>query len=320
MGTLTPYLQQKFSQYCPAGWQCQHEVRLLSPMMAKVLGYAPRVDVLLAREDGSQRLWIEFEVSRADPVANHAKFATAHLFEAQAKEDIFISMISPHVIRGRHNLAANTILLMRQIGMQAFQTTLFPYMSPADVKTFNHLDHDTLLKTGPDVKAEVERVLTISKAVFTIKDYAMHFVGNLMEVMLNLHRWHEDLATPEGQVQWGRRLITYFVYDPRSKRFAPSKFCAYSKLPTSPENKNKENLSKEPAEMTIDFYTSIDRTHPLFDGGRAWKHLVKHLGMVRQEASEVSKEILAEFEAWLEQYEDYVMVHGQGPVFLMERG
>jgi hypothetical protein len=28
-------------------------------------------------------LWIEFEVSRADPVANHAKFATAHLFQPQ---------------------------------------------------------------------------------------------------------------------------------------------------------------------------------------------------------------------------------------------
>ena len=32
-------------------------------------------DVLLERVDGSRRLWVEFEVSRADPVANHAKFA-----------------------------------------------------------------------------------------------------------------------------------------------------------------------------------------------------------------------------------------------------
>jgi hypothetical protein len=30
---------------------------------------------------GSRRLWIEFEISRADPVANHAKFATAQLFQ-----------------------------------------------------------------------------------------------------------------------------------------------------------------------------------------------------------------------------------------------
>ena len=59
------------------------EARVLDSRFERLLGYAPQADVLLASNDGLHRLWIEFEVSRADPVANHAKFATAHLFQPQ---------------------------------------------------------------------------------------------------------------------------------------------------------------------------------------------------------------------------------------------
>ena len=67
----------------------------MSPGLERMLGFAPRADVLLSRADGSTRLWIEFEISRADPVANHAKFATAHLFEPRTSGDTFVSMVSP---------------------------------------------------------------------------------------------------------------------------------------------------------------------------------------------------------------------------------
>ena len=49
----------------------------------------------------TRRLWIEFEISRADPAANHAKFATAHLFRPWGPSDAFVSMISAHVARAR---------------------------------------------------------------------------------------------------------------------------------------------------------------------------------------------------------------------------
>jgi hypothetical protein len=75
----------------------------LSSRISRLLGYSPRVDVLLESVNHSRRLWIEFEVSRADPVANHAKFAIAHLFEPQPKTDVFVSMLSSHVTRGRQN-------------------------------------------------------------------------------------------------------------------------------------------------------------------------------------------------------------------------
>jgi hypothetical protein len=126
MGNLAYYLQREFVRQVPSEWVGQCEQHILSENLEAILGYQPRADVVLQRRDGSRRLWIEFEVSRADPVANHAKFATAHLFQPQLNSDIFISMISSHVARGRRNLAANTILLMRNIGMSAFQTVLLP--------------------------------------------------------------------------------------------------------------------------------------------------------------------------------------------------
>ena len=139
MGSLTTYLQREFARKCPPGWVCRPEVRLLPPDLEEILGYSARVDVMLERELPAKRLWIEFEISRADPVANHAKFATAHLFRPQSPIDHFLAMVSPHVARGRRNLACTTIALMRQIGMRAFQTVLLPGTHPADVKRLNHL-------------------------------------------------------------------------------------------------------------------------------------------------------------------------------------
>ena len=118
MGTLGNYLQHEFIQLCPEGWTARQEQGLLKRELVQMLGYSPRVDVLLEKQDQSKRLWIEFEISRADPVANHAKFATSHLFEPQMRSDAFIAMVSPHVARGRRNLAANTITLMRHIGTE----------------------------------------------------------------------------------------------------------------------------------------------------------------------------------------------------------
>jgi hypothetical protein len=43
-------------------------------------------------------------------------------------------MVSSHVDLGRRNLAANTILLMRCVGMNAFQTVLLPQFSPRELQ------------------------------------------------------------------------------------------------------------------------------------------------------------------------------------------
>ena len=130
---------------------------LLPTTLERLLGYSARADVVIERRDPNRRLWIEFEVSRADPVANHAKFATAHMFLPQLETDCFVAMVSPHVTRGRRNLAANTISVMRRLGMHAFQTVLFPRLDPEEIKRLNHLDLGTLIDLGIDVEGEIER-------------------------------------------------------------------------------------------------------------------------------------------------------------------
>ncbi len=81
MGLLANYLQEAFMAQPPTGWTCRREVHVLSSDFEQLLGYSPRADVCLEAANASRRIWIEFEISRADPVANHAKFATAHLFK-----------------------------------------------------------------------------------------------------------------------------------------------------------------------------------------------------------------------------------------------
>lgn len=72
MGKLARALQQRFRASCAAGWRCTFEQPIMTAALERTLGFAPRADVLLTRDDGSGQWWIEFEVSRADPVANHA--------------------------------------------------------------------------------------------------------------------------------------------------------------------------------------------------------------------------------------------------------
>ena len=107
VGTLTRYLQDEFARRTPPGWECRPEVRILPRELERLLGCGARADVALERRKPMRRLWIEFEISRADPVANHAKFATAHLFRPQPETDIFLAMVIPTppafaIIEGEH--------------------------------------------------------------------------------------------------------------------------------------------------------------------------------------------------------------------------
>lgn len=316
MGVLASYLQQEFIRRAYPGWVCRHERRILPQHIGNFLGYAPRVDVLLERQDGSRRLWIEFEISRADPVANHTKFATAHLFDPQRDTDTFISMVSPHVARGRRNLAANTILLMRHIGMSAFQTVLFPHMSREEIKRLNHLDLTTLTSVGIAIEPEIERAMSVAETILTASARRIHFVGDMMDVMLNLQRWNKDLDSTEGQKLWGKRTITYFVFDPHSKSFAPSKFCAYiaisSVLP--PNIATLEVMSR--VEMTVELYVTVDGTDSRFDGRRAQNHLTQSLGMIPRRTNQ-APEIATIFNQWLNRRSGSVTVHPNGAVFLL---
>lgn len=312
MGNLATHLQQEFSHYCPDGWQVAHEVPLVSREVSRLLGYAPRVDVLLERLDDSRRLWIEFEISRADPVANHAKFATAHLFAPQPPGDVFLSMVSPHVTGGRRNLAANMVLTMRSHGMAAFQTVLLPHHARAEIKRLNYLPLETLRQEQLDVAAEMARALAVTEPALESTEGDIHFAGNVIEVLLNAYRWNRDVETAEGQGLWGQRTVTYFVYDPRFRHFAPSKYCAYVRVTRS----EVSELDRVLAGMTVARYTSIERSNRIFDGMRARRHLVENLAM-QLTPVEARPRLQERFEAWLAKQGEVINVHPAGAQLIL---
>lgn len=315
MGALTTYLQREFTRLSPPGWACRHETRLLPIDLENLLGYAPRVDLLLAHEDGTRRLWIEFEVSRADPVANHAKYATAHLFRPQPEGAAFVAMVSPHVARGRRNLAANMISVMRRMGIDAFQTPLFPHMPPEEVQRLNHLGLSGLTLELPPVEPELERALSVSQPVLSTPAHRIHYAGDLLEVMLNLRRWNEDVATPEGAGLWGCRTITYFVFDPHSRGFAPSKFCAYVPIARSPIDRGDADTVNIRAMMSLRLYATLDGTEAMFDGTKARVHLTRRLAMVPRPLEE-RPELRPAFDKWLDRHSGRISIHPTGPIIL----
>ncbi|MHC1744037.1 MAG: hypothetical protein AB9873_13530 [Syntrophobacteraceae bacterium] len=316
MGSLTAYLQEEFIRHCPQGWICRSEAHLLQKDFEQLLGYAPRVDVVLERQDQTMSLWIEFEISRADPVANHAKFATSHVFQPQEPTNMFIAMISPHVTFGRRNLAANTIYLMRLIGMRAFQTVLFPFLSGDEIKRLNHLSKDGIRQQFLDVRLEIERALLISDKIVNIKKCDIHFASDISDVMLNVHTWNLEITTDEAKTLWGKRVVTYFVYDSRSRNFAPSKFCAYVAIsPYRLHNQRQIGKFVNTSVMTIELYTDLDQSEPRFDGGKARTHLTNNLGMKIKSIKD-DHTIQQKFESWLYHHKDSIIVHPRGPYFI----
>lgn len=316
MGNLTVFLQDEFKRHCPAGWQCQRESRFLPAGMERILGYAPRADVLLTRGDGKRRLWVEFEVSRADPVANHAKFATGHLFAPLPTTDSFVSMVSSHIEKGRRNLAANTIFLMRKVGIDAFQIPLLPAVPPARVKTLNHTPLASLSTVGLDVEAEVSRCLKLPQPVFCMNEHRILFASNALEVLLNVERWHHELGSEAGRRLWGRRRVQYFVFSPTSGLFAPAKFCAFTASDNTLTSAPEEPQTGVGGFMPLKLYATLDESEPRFDGNVAWRHLVNNIGYTRTLMAD-DADIAHRFENWLGSRTNYLNVKPKEAVALI---
>jgi hypothetical protein len=183
--------------------------------------------------------------------------------------------------------------------MRAFQTVLFPSIDPDEIKRLNHLDIRALLTENLDVRAEVERAIIISLPSLTMPEFEIHLVGDLIEVMLNLRTWNREMEAVDNRSRWGKRTITFFVYDPTSCLFAPSKFCAYV-LP----------------KMTIELYVCFDKGSHRMDGNRAQRHLCDSLGMSSFRRTDVPQ-IAAQFEDWIGRFSNQILVHPKGPIFLL---
>ena len=197
---------------------------------------------------------------------------------------------------------------MRQLGMRAVQTALFPALDGPEVQRLNQLSPDALRRAGPDAEPEIDRALTVSTPQGTAGGHQIYFAGDVIEVLLNARMWNEQVATPEGRRLWGRRRIRYFVHVPYSGQFAPSKFCAFLPVGGSAGPERRWH-------MTLGVYAALGENETRFDGNVAHRHLTRRLGMATRDPA--SHPGIAEaFQRWLAGVGDVVGVAPQGPTFL----
>lgn len=318
MPTLANHLAAAFATHCPRGWTPATE-SAVSPALASLLGYTPRADVCLSRTDGSRRLWIEFEISRADPVANHAKFAVAHGFAPQAEGDAFVSMMTTHVSAGRRNLGSAAILMMRKLGMSAFQTVLLPDYLPAQIHALNRASDRDLHEAALPVSREIKRAMAVLDPVVDRRRDRIHFASDVGEVLLNARRFAPELLDPKARAQWGKRRIQYFVHDPLTGVFAPSKFCAFVPIPKRSPSPTPTGGFAAAYLMSLALYLDLDESEPRFDGHRARKHLEDRL-MMSREPLDAAHPLQPAFERWIEQHEQTIAVRGQPHVLTLPSG
>jgi hypothetical protein len=201
---------------------------------------------------------------------------------------------------------------MRHIGMNAFQTLLLPHCEPMAIKRLNHLTTDRLESESIDARGELQRALLISEPLAMIGEHRIHFVGDLLEVICNLQRWNHEMRTALGQKLWKKRTVLYFVFDPTTRLFAPSKFCAY----LDASHGSREKGERQKLLMTMTLYVTLDESDPRFDGNRAQKHLCNNLGLTPV-APDDAPAIKRYFANWLTKNSDFVAVHPRGPRFLV---
>jgi len=254
----------------------------------RILGYRPAVDLLLESRQTDERLWLELEISRADPVANHAKFASAHLMQPLSERDTFVSLVSNHVARGRANLAAHSIYLLRIAGLKAFQIALLPEL---DAKTVMALNQGEASLDGlPNL--DVREIINLTRPVASVDAGRIYYATNALEVLLNLQQWNRDMTHTYCRSVWGGRRIRYLVAHPSSGLFAPSKFCAYTRMPSP----NDSPGFQTPA-MTVPAYTRIEPETGIFDGQKARLRL-ERLGFRCTHISACTPSLRQRFASW----------------------
>jgi hypothetical protein len=205
---------------------------------------------------------------------------------------------------------------MRQVGMEAYQTLLYPELLPNEIKRLNHLDIVQLEYQDLHIDREIERAIVISEPVMTMNDCEIHPAGDLLLVFLNLRNWSNDVSTSDGRRLWGRRTVTYFVYEAETRLFAPSKFCAYSAVPLRNDTSLASEASRALGAMSVAKYRLLnDGTH-LLDGHRAVSHVTRQLGMLVMGPEKVP-DVAREFERWFVRFSDCLNIHPRGPQFVL---
>ncbi len=285
-GYLARQLSERFIDECPTGWEAAREVRIFKKEEAARLGFQSHADVVLSAPDG-RRIAIEFEISRADPVANHAKFVVAYGNKSLSARDTFISMVSPHIEPGRRRLASSFTRYMRSTGLSAFQVALLPTLTPGEVKDLNQDKEKARAFASHAACAELERALAVAEPR-GIQRHRIHFAGDAAEVLVNCWSWNDEMAGGTSAL-WGHRAVRFFAVDPATRLFAPSKFCAF--LPV-----RHEEGPLPPPGMTLQLYSELGEGDSRFDGHKARRHLTGRLGF--RETRRLESRLADAWEQW----------------------
>lgn len=266
-GNLARFLAQGFVEAAPRGWRGSTEQGLLSERTASRLGFRTRSDVTFALPEGN-RLIIELEISRADPVTNQVEFLLAQRQGDVSGTDVLVSMFSSDVTRGRRNLSAWFHRHLRAQGSTAFQVALLPELSHQQIHELNHSSLEALARRELPIERELERVRSIVVPRGEVA-HRIHFAGDVSDVMANLWVYNHEIRGVGGP-SWVPRRAQYLVFDPITRWFAPSKFCAFVPAPRAAG-------ARTPDTMTLELYASLGEQDPRFDGHRARKHLTGRL-------------------------------------------
>ena len=297
MGALAARVAQGLASVLPRGWTAQTEAPLLSEASCLRLGFRVQADLVLSGPAG-ERIVLELEISRADPIANPAKFFLARHMGALSPAHGFAGMVSSHVNAGRRNQSALFVQALRTQGFDAFQVVLLPGLSPSRVRELNHLEPALLAGLQLPYRRELDRVLSTLRPVGE-REHRIHFAGDPADVMANLWNWNDELAGA-GADTWGRRRVQFFVHEPRSRSFAPSKFCAF--LPA-----RRPDGPSPPPTLTMAIYAQLGERDPRFDGHVARRHLVKRLAF-EEMALTARLEVATAFHAWHERVASHVQL------------
>jgi hypothetical protein len=179
---------------------------------------------------------------------------------------------------------------MRSAGLPAFQVALLPTLTPLQVQRSNHdevLAREVALEHG---KSELNRLLAVVEPR-GVREHRIHFVGDAPDVLTNCWAWNEEMGGPSTAL-WKPRAFQFFVADPRSGLFAPSKFCAFM-----PARCGGGPLP--PPHMTLQVYASLGEQDPRFDGNRARRHLADRLGFREVQESHGLGPLASRWDEWV---------------------
>src|SRR5262245_20292925 len=106
----------------------RYEADVFPQSLCEEIGYSPAADLLVEYSwEGSEvHAWIEVEVSRADPVANPAKFLVAFSERSPQAGEIFVFALSRAIQRGRAALCRRFVRMMQERGFPVYTEDFLP--------------------------------------------------------------------------------------------------------------------------------------------------------------------------------------------------